>query len=103
MLHRKVNKDSGTKKTTSARQVTPSRYQSRRDDHGNDMQSISMSKCHHYPRKSTRITHAISGPGSRPSLFPVRRQRRRPEEDILQGELSKINPPTFNGENKKGK
>jgi hypothetical protein len=36
-------------------------------------------------------------------VSPVRRQRRRPEEDILQGELWKIKPPTFNGEHKKGK
>jgi hypothetical protein len=32
----------------------------------------------------------------------VRRQRRRHEADILQGELRKIKPPTFNGEHKKG-
>jgi hypothetical protein len=33
----------------------------------------------------------------------VRRHRRRPKADILQGELKKIKPPTFNGEHKKGK
>jgi hypothetical protein len=32
----------------------------------------------------------------------VRRQRRRPQADILQGELGKMKPPTFNGEHKKG-
>jgi hypothetical protein len=32
----------------------------------------------------------------------VRRKIRRPEEDILQGELRKINPPTFSGEHRKG-
>jgi hypothetical protein len=35
-------------------------------------------------------------------VSPVWRQRRRPEEDILQGELRKIKPPTFNGEHMKG-
>jgi hypothetical protein len=32
----------------------------------------------------------------------LRRKRRRPEANILQGELRKIKPPTFNGEHKKG-
>jgi hypothetical protein len=32
----------------------------------------------------------------------VWRQRKRNEEDILKGELRKINPPTFNGEHRKG-
>jgi hypothetical protein len=82
--------------------VTTSRSQSKRDDHGNDRKSRSMSRHHHSPRKSTRRTHASSGPGSIPSVSPVRRQRRRPEADILQGELRKIKPPTFNGEHRKG-
>jgi hypothetical protein len=30
------------------------------------------------------------------------RQRRRPEADILQGELGKIKPPNFNDEHRKG-
>jgi hypothetical protein len=32
----------------------------------------------------------------------VRRKRRRPEENILQGELMKIKTPNFNGERNKG-
>jgi hypothetical protein len=32
----------------------------------------------------------------------IGRQRRRPEGDILQGEIGKIKPPTFNGELRKG-
>jgi hypothetical protein len=32
----------------------------------------------------------------------MRRWRRRSKGDILQGELKKINPPTFNCENRKG-
>jgi hypothetical protein len=73
MLHRKVNKDSGTKQVTSARQVATSRSHSRRDDHGNDRQSRSMSRHHHSPEKSTRRAHASLGPGSIPSVSPVRR------------------------------
>jgi hypothetical protein len=102
MLQKQVNKDSGTKQATSARQVSTSRSHRKRDDHGNDRKSRSMSRCHHSPRHSTRRTHASSGPGSSPSVSHVQRQRRRPEADILQGELRKIKPPNFNGEHKKG-
>jgi hypothetical protein len=58
---------------------------------------------HHSPRQSTRRTHASSGPGSNPSVSLVQRKRRRPKADILQGELRKIKPPTFNGEHRKEK
>jgi hypothetical protein len=64
MLHKQVNKDSGTKQAASARQVSTSRSHNKRDDHGNDRQSRSMSRLHHSPRQSTRRTHASSGPGS---------------------------------------
>jgi transcriptional regulator of acetoin/glycerol metabolism len=90
MLHKQVNKYSGTKEATNARQVSTSRSHNKRDDHGNDRQSRSISRLHHSPRKSTRRTHAISGPGSSPSVSPVWRKRRRPKADILQGELRKI-------------
>jgi hypothetical protein len=72
MLHKKVNKDSGTKKATSARQVSTSRSHRKRDDHGNDRNSRSMRRHHHSPRQSTRRTHASSGPGSIPSVSLVR-------------------------------
>jgi hypothetical protein len=35
-------------------------------------------------------------------VFPFRHQRRRYEQNHLQGELRKIKPPTFDGENKMG-
>jgi hypothetical protein len=38
MLHKQVNKYSGTKQATSARQVSTSRSHRKRDDHGNDRQ-----------------------------------------------------------------
>jgi hypothetical protein len=36
MFHKQVNKDSGTKQATISKQVSPSRSQRKRDDHGND-------------------------------------------------------------------
>jgi hypothetical protein len=98
MLQKKSNKGSGTKKATSARQGTSSRSLRRKEEHGNDMKSRSMIRHHH----STRIYHASSRPISIPSVSPMRRQRRRLEGDIFQGELRKIKPTTFNGEHKKG-
>jgi hypothetical protein len=102
MFHKQVNKYFGTKKETSAIKLSTSRSHRKRDDHGNDRQSRSMSRCHHSPRKSTRGSHESSGLGSIPSVSLVRRKRRRHEEDILQGELRKIKPPTFNGTHRKG-
>jgi hypothetical protein len=61
-----------------------------------------MSRNHHSPRQSTKITHAILGPGSSQSVSLNQRQRRRLEADILQGELRKIKPQNLNGEHKKG-
>jgi hypothetical protein len=60
-----------------------------------------MRRHHHSPNKFTRRTHAGSGL-SDPIVSLIRRKRRRHEVDILQGELRKIKPPTFNGENMKG-
>jgi hypothetical protein len=51
MLHKQVNKDSGTKQATSARKVSTYRPHNKRDDHGNERQSRSMSRLHHSPRK----------------------------------------------------
>jgi methyl coenzyme M reductase gamma subunit len=42
ILHKQVNKNSGTKQEVNARQVTNSRSHSRRDDHVNDRMSRSM-------------------------------------------------------------
>ena len=50
MLHKQVNKDSSTKQATSAIQVSTSRSHSKRDDHGNDRHSRSMSRRHDSPR-----------------------------------------------------
>jgi hypothetical protein len=67
----------------SARHVTTSKSHSRRDDHGNDRKSRSMSKCHHSPEKSIRRAPSSSWLGSSPSV-------------------SLVKTPTFNDEHKKG-
>ena len=102
MLNKQVKKDSGSKKADSAWHVATLESHSRMDDQGNERQLRSMRRHHNYPRKSTRRAHAISGPRSSPSVSHVRRKRRRLEANILQGELSKIKPLTFNGEHMKG-
>jgi hypothetical protein len=47
MLQRQANKESGTKKEASSRQVTKSRSHRRRDDHGNERESRIMIRHHH--------------------------------------------------------
>jgi hypothetical protein len=102
MLHKKVNKYFGTNKETSVIKVSTSRSHRKMDDHGNDRHPRRMSRHHHSQRHFTSRTHAISIPGSIPSVSLIQRQRRSPEVDIFQGELRKINPTTFNGEHQKG-
>jgi hypothetical protein len=50
---------------------------------------------HHSPRNSTRMTHISSIPS------PITKHKRRSGVDGIQGEMNKINPPTFDGEHKK--
>ena len=65
--------------------------------------SASKYKKRHYslspPRKEY---YSLDGPMSSPKVSPVRHQRRIHEKEELQGELKKIKPPTFYGENKIG-
>jgi hypothetical protein len=98
MLHKKFNKYFGTKQASSSRQVSKSRSHRKRDNHGNYRKSRSMRRNHHSTKKYTISTHEISGPWSIPSVSLVQRKRRRPEADILQGELRKIKPHNFIGE-----
>jgi len=86
-----------------------SRSHSRRDDHGNDKKSRSMSRHCHSLEKSTRRAHAssrraheISRSGKFPSISPFKKNMRRHETYISQGELMKIKPPNFNCEHRKG-
>jgi hypothetical protein len=61
MLQRQVNKYSGTKQGTSARQVEASRSHDRSDDHKGYEQSRSVSRHHHHSQgHSTRREHARS-------------------------------------------
>jgi hypothetical protein len=82
--------------------VTSSKSHSRRDDHGNEKQSRSINRHHHSPDKSTRRYRASSRLRIRPYMSPVRKQRRRFDSNIFQGELRNIMPPNFNGEHRKG-
>jgi hypothetical protein len=50
---------------------------------------------HHSPKHSTKRSHRIS------SAYPIRKHNKRFGVDELQGEMNKINPPTFYGEKKK--
>jgi len=102
MFHKQFNNEFGTKKVTSARQVSASKSQRKRDDHRNERKLRSMSGHHYSQRKSMRRTHAISGPGIIANASPVRRKRIRPKTDIMQGELRKIKAPTLYAENRKG-
>jgi hypothetical protein len=50
---------------------------------------------HHSPRNSNRRSPSSSIPS------PVRKHKKRSGVDELQGEMNKIEPPTFYGENEK--
>jgi len=66
--------------------------------HDERRRTISVGRHHHNsPSNSTRRVHNISSP----SL--VRKHKRRSGADELQGEMNKIKPHTFDGENKKDK
>jgi len=84
--------------------VERSRPHDKRDDHEGSRQSRSVSKIqhNHSPGHSTKSTYACSRSTNNPSMSLVRHQRRRHRLDSLQGELKKIKPPSFDGENKKG-
>jgi hypothetical protein len=56
MLHKQVNKDSGTKQEISGKKVSTYRSHRKRDDHINDRKSRSMRSRHHSSRNSTRRT-----------------------------------------------
>jgi hypothetical protein len=82
--------------------VKTSKSHRKRDGNKNDRNSRSRRRIHNYLEHSTRRDHAILGPGIIPSVSHVRRQRRRNDRHILQGELRKIKPSHFNGEHIKG-
>jgi hypothetical protein len=104
MLQKQVNKDSGTRKEDSAKQVEVSRSHDRRDDHGGSRQSrsISINQHHHSPGNSTKKTYERSRSERNPNISLVKHKRMRHGSDRLQGQLRKIKPLSFDGENKKG-
>lgn len=103
MMQKQVNKNSGTKQASGARQATTSKSHDRRIDNVGYRQLSSVNRHHRQsPGHSSRRAHAHSRSESGPSVTPVRNQRRR-ESDILQGELRKLKPPSFDGEHRKKK
>jgi len=73
-----------------------------RNDHGGSRQTRSFRKHQHSPGHSTRREYAPSSLESSLIMSSIRHQRRRHGSDILQWELRKIKPPSFDGEKKKG-
>jgi hypothetical protein len=98
-LQRKIKNGLGS------RHEEEGRSHARRDSHRISRHSRSATKTqrHHYsPTHSTKKSYASEESKSSPKVSLVRHQRRRHEQDNLQGELRKIKPPTFDGENKMG-
>ena len=104
MLQIQVNKDSSTKQVASARQVEASGSRDKREDHGGSRRtrSVGRHRHHHSPGHYIRREDVHLRSESSSSVSPIKNQRRRPEADILQGELRKIKPPSFDGENRMG-
>jgi hypothetical protein len=93
------------KNGSSSRYEEGGRVHSRRENHGRSRHSRSATRTqrHHYsPTHSVRKPYASEESQSSPEVSPFRHQRRRYEKNHLQGELRKIKPPTFDGENKMG-
>jgi hypothetical protein len=58
---------------------------------------------HHYsPTHLAMKSYTSEESMSNLEVSLIRHQRRRHEQDSVQGELRKINPPTFDDENKRG-
>jgi hypothetical protein len=92
-----------TKKGSNSRQEEEGRCHERRNDCGRVGYSRSASRAHghHSPPYSKRKFYASKDPVRIPEVSLVRHQRRKQEIDSLQGELSKLNPPSFNGESER--
>jgi hypothetical protein len=60
--------------------------------------SANITHRNHSPPYSTRKLYASEDSISSPEVSHVRHQRRRHELDSFQGELRKLNPPSFDGE-----
>jgi hypothetical protein len=103
MLQKQINKYFGTKQSTIARQVEISKSHDRRGDHRRYRRSRSVIRHHHHhsPGHSIRMSHALSRSERNPSVSHGRRRRRRPKPDILQGEIRKLKPTSFDGDHRK--
>jgi hypothetical protein len=88
------------KKGSNSIQEEEGRCHERRDDRGRDgySRSASRSHGHHSPTYSERIFYALDDLVSSPEVSLIRHQRRKQEVDSFQGEMRKLNPPSFEGE-----
>jgi hypothetical protein len=104
MLQNQVNKYLSTEQSSSANKVETSISHGRRDDHEGYRwsRSINRHRHHHPPEHSNRRSYALSRSASSPSMCPVRSKRWRHGSHSLQGNLRKIKPRSFDGENNKG-
>jgi hypothetical protein len=95
-LKKKIDKE------PNSRKVEYHRYHARREETRNVRHSRSASKNqHHSPRHSIVRSHDFSGAENSPILSHVKHYKRNNRVDELHGEMRKIKPPTFYGENKK--
>ena len=81
-IENKLDKESGSSKYGSHRPP----------DEKTRARSVSRNH-HHSPMDSNKRSHSISSP------YPIRKHKRF-RVDEIQGEMNKIKPPTFDGENK---
>jgi hypothetical protein len=88
------------KKGSNSRQEGEGRCHERSDYHGRVGYSRSASTAHghHSPPYSERNLYASDDPIRSPEVSPIRHQRRKQEVDSLDGEMRKLNPPSFEGE-----
>jgi hypothetical protein len=57
-------------------------------------EAISVDRPHHHsPKHSFRKSHSSSSP------YPIKKHKKRTGVDEIYGEMNKIKPPTFDGEN----
>ena len=98
-LQKKRNREQGSRNENE--NIT----QPRRESYKIDMHSISASsdRKHQYSLSHPRKEYYSSdGPISSKEVSPVRHKRRSQEKEELHGEITKIKPPTFDGEKKRG-
>jgi hypothetical protein len=96
-LHKKTKRGSNSKKEEEGK------YHERIDNHRKDGYSISDTRTqrNHSPPYLAGNYYAYEDSISIPKVSPIRYQRRMHEVDILQGDLRKLKPPSFDGQSER--